>query len=134
MWAGVMFFLFCVGFVFYVLAQFHLRLNKKQASHKNQQMALNTWNKREQENSIVEIKIKIVPKKTKNVVPPREIFDSFGNCILYTYSMLLVVSLPRLPRSWSIRLLTGWYWIYCILVVVAYRASLTAILANPAPR
>lgn len=61
-------------------------------------------------------------------------FDSFGNCILYTYSMLLVVSLPRLPHSWSIRMLTGWYWIYCVLVVVAYRASLTAILANPAPR
>lgn len=36
--------------------------------------------------------------------------------------------------SWSIRMLTGWYWIYCVLVVVAYRASLTAILANPAPR
>lgn len=64
----------------------------------------------------------------------KEIFDNFGNCILYTYSMLLVVSLPRLPSSWSIRLLTGWYWIYCILVVVAYRASLTAILANPAQR
>lgn len=48
--------------------------------------------------------------------------------------MLLVVSLPRLPRSWPIRLLTGWYWIYCISIVVAYRASLTAILANPAPR
>lgn len=48
--------------------------------------------------------------------------------------MLLVVSLPRLPQKWPIRILTGWYWIYCILIVVAYRASLTAILANPAPR
>lgn len=48
--------------------------------------------------------------------------------------MLLVVSLPRFPQKWAVRLLTGWYWIYCILVVVAYRASLTAILANPVPR
>lgn len=48
--------------------------------------------------------------------------------------MMLVVSLPRLPRSWPIRLLTGWYWIYCISITVAYRASLTAILANPVPR
>lgn len=48
--------------------------------------------------------------------------------------MLLVVSLPRLPTGWSIRLLTGWYWLYCILLVVSYRASMTAILANPAPR
>lgn len=48
--------------------------------------------------------------------------------------MLLVVSLPRLPTGWSIRLLTGWYWLYCILLVVSYRASMTAILANPEPR
>lgn len=48
--------------------------------------------------------------------------------------MLLVVSLPKLPQKWAVRILTGWYWIYCILIVVAYRASLTAILANPVPR
>lgn len=48
--------------------------------------------------------------------------------------MLLVVSLPRFPQKWAVRILTGWYWIYCILIVVAYRASLTAILANPVPR
>lgn len=48
--------------------------------------------------------------------------------------MLLVVSLPRLPQKWAVRILTGWYWIYCILIVVAYRASLTSILANPVPR
>lgn len=48
--------------------------------------------------------------------------------------MLLVVSLPRFPQKWAVRILTGWYWVYCILIVVAYRASLTAILANPVPR
>lgn len=48
--------------------------------------------------------------------------------------MLLVVSLPKLPETWSVRVLTGWYYIYCILVVVAYRASMTAILANPIPK
>uniref|UniRef100_A0A182F4J2 Ionotropic glutamate receptor L-glutamate and glycine-binding domain-containing protein n=1 Tax=Anopheles albimanus TaxID=7167 RepID=A0A182F4J2_ANOAL len=36
--------------------------------------------------------------------------------------------------GWSLRVLTGWYWVYCVLVVVAYRASFTAILANPVPR
>lgn len=45
--------------------------------------------------------------------------------------MLLLVSLPKFPKTWTLRLIIGWYWIYCILVVVAYRASLTAILANP---
>ncbi|XP_055637855.1 uncharacterized protein LOC129776309 [Toxorhynchites rutilus septentrionalis] len=70
----------------------------------------------------------------KDPLPPRDIFDTFSGCIIYTYSMLLVVSLPRLPKGWPLRLLTGWYWIYCILLVVAYRASLTAILANPVAR
>lgn len=64
----------------------------------------------------------------------KDLFDKFSNCIMYTYSMVLVVSLPKLPKHWSIRLLTGWYMIYCLLVVVSYRASLTAILANPSPR
>lgn len=89
------------------------------------------------------LKIKIIfnnkqqlMKKNKKRKPPstKDIFDTFGNCIFYTLSMLLYVSLPRFPRGWPIRLLTGWYWIYCILVVVSYRASLTAILANPAPK
>ena len=64
----------------------------------------------------------------------KDFFDSLSACILYTYSMILLVSLPRLPARWSVRVLTGWWWIYSVLVVVAYRASLTSILANPEPR
>lgn len=64
----------------------------------------------------------------------RDFFDDISACLLYTYSMILVVSLPRLPLRWSVRILTGWWWIYAVLIVVAYRASLTAILANPQPR
>lgn len=73
-------------------------------------------------------------KKRTEPVPQRDVFESFWNCIFLTYSMLLVVSLPKLPTTWSVRVLTGWYYIYCILVVNAYRASMTAILANPSPR
>lgn len=64
----------------------------------------------------------------------KDFFDSLSPCILYTYSMILLVSLPRLPARWSVRVLTGWWWIYSVLVVVAYRAALTSILANPVPR
>lgn len=64
----------------------------------------------------------------------KDFFDDLSACVLYTYSMILLVSLPRMPARWSVRVLTGWWWIYCILVVVAYRASLTSILANPQPR
>ncbi|CAD7078939.1 unnamed protein product [Hermetia illucens] len=63
-----------------------------------------------------------------------DIFDTFSNCLLLTYSMQLQVALPRMPHDWPLRLVTGWYWTYCIQVVVIYRASLTAILANPSPR
>lgn len=64
----------------------------------------------------------------------RDIFDEISTCLIYTYSMILVVSLPRLPNRWATRVLTGWWWIYSLLVVVVYRASLTSILANPQPK
>lgn len=82
-----------------------------------------------------ELKPKVVIKSLegkKHIV--KDMFDDFSNCIIYTYSMLLFVSLPKFPLNWSLRLLTGWYWIYCILIVVAYRASMTAILSRPIPR
>lgn len=62
------------------------------------------------------------------------VFERLDNSILYTYGMFMLVSLPKVPIGWSIRMFTGWWWLYCILVSVAYKASLTAILANPAPR
>jgi len=62
------------------------------------------------------------------------LFENMGNSILYTYGMLVAVSLPKVPNGWAIRILTGWWWMYCLLVVVAYKASMTAILANPDTR
>lgn len=62
------------------------------------------------------------------------LFEDIGNSILYTYGMLVAVSLPKVPSGWAIRILTGWWWIYCLLVAVAYKASMTAILANPDTR
>lgn len=62
------------------------------------------------------------------------IFAEIQNSILYSYGMLLSVSLPRLPDAWALRVFIGWWWLYSILVAVAYRASMTAILANPISR
>lgn len=69
-----------------------------------------------------------------NKIVSHDMFDDIAACIIYSYSMILVVSVPSLPQRWSVRVLTGWWWIYCVLVVTAYRASLTSILANPQPR
>lgn len=62
------------------------------------------------------------------------LFTEIENSILYTYGMLFQISLPSLPSSWAVRVLIGWWWIYSILVAVAYRASMTATLANPVAR
>ncbi|KAJ6650184.1 Glutamate receptor ionotropic, delta-1, partial [Pseudolycoriella hygida] len=119
MWLGVLFFLFSVGFVFYILGQVHMKLRKKDVVIKRKNYVKKTERiKRTSTTSeTISMQIKILPKRTRHTVARKDIFESFGNCILYTYSMLLVVSLPRFPQNWSIRLLTGWYWVYCILVV-----------------
>lgn len=152
MWAGVLTALLAVGAIFYALGQVNLRLRRQEAALIRRRLAAQGLPRPQRAKRLRVYKMRVVPRPgvsrrhlvtIRYRVRPKEecaglvdldIFDSFGNCLLYTYSMLMVVSLPRLPRSWSVRMLTGWYWTYCILVVVAYRASLTAILANPAPR
>ncbi|XP_063218686.1 ionotropic receptor 21a-like [Bacillus rossius redtenbacheri] len=65
--------------------------------------------------------------------PSRErfLFGKLDKALLYAYSMLLLVSLPRLPEAGPLRMITGWWYLYCLLIVVAYRASMTAILTKP---
>ncbi|CAG4913336.1 unnamed protein product [Colias eurytheme] len=113
MWIAVLLVLLVTGSIFYGLAYYYLDLLDFKEQSRN-------------------------PDKKENLSDAKPVglylFGEITNSILYTYGMLLVVSLPKLPTGWSIRLLTGWYWLYCILLVVSYRASMTAILANPAPR
>ncbi|XP_054744500.1 ionotropic receptor 21a [Anastrepha obliqua] len=111
MWAGVLLSLFIVGTVFYVMSSLHAILLERRIRHARRIQNWREWH-------------------SKGLY----LFDEYSNCLLFTYSMLMYVSLPRLPRTWSLRVLTGWYWLYCILLTVIYRASLTAILANPAAR
>ncbi|XP_011698467.1 PREDICTED: probable glutamate receptor isoform X2 [Wasmannia auropunctata] len=59
------------------------------------------------------------------------LFTQFQNSMLYTYSMLLQVSLPRLPNALTVQIFIGWWWIYSILASVTYRASMTATLSHP---
>nr|WPO56531.1 ionotropic receptor [Leucinodes orbonalis] len=120
MWIAVLLVLLISGTIFFGLARFHMNIQEYKKAYAAQK----------RNNS----------RKLEKDVPDSEnpaglfLFGEIINSILYTYGMLVVVSLPKLPTGWSLRLLTGWYWLYCILVVVSYRASMTAILANPAPR
>ncbi|KAL1398230.1 hypothetical protein pipiens_009134 [Culex pipiens pipiens] len=159
MWAGVLVSLFSIGTVFYALSRLMMYIRhekiyrrdlelvakrRKVKSAKRVRTRINHVLKRKPvEKDTLDLSklkmLKMVPFKRqalpwRDPLPPRDIFDTFSGCIIYTYSMLLLVSLPRLPKGWPLRLLTGWYWIYCILLVVAYRASLTAILSKPVAR
>ena len=62
------------------------------------------------------------------------LFSDPQNSMLYTYSMLLQVSLPMLPKAFAMRVFIGCWWLYTILITVFYRASMTAALANPVAR
>ncbi|KAI5641640.1 ligand-gated ion channel domain-containing protein [Phthorimaea operculella] len=117
MWITVLLVLLITGAIFYGLARFYMNLQE----YKKEQKHRNRIGFQDKEEDI-------------DAKPGLYLFGEIINSILYTYGMLLVVSLPKLPTGWSIRLLTGWYWLYCILLVVSYRASMTAILANPMPR
>ncbi|EDW41076.1 GM24763 [Drosophila sechellia] len=136
MWAGVLLSLFVVGTVFYAISFLNAIINGNVSSEffrclrPNRSVPMDPKIYRR-----ISFRIAISRyRPSKGDRMPRDLFDGYANCILLTYSMLLYVALPRMPRNWPLRVLTGWYWIYCILLVATYRASFTAILANPAAR
>lgn len=138
MWAGVLLSLFVVGSVFYVISFFNALLQSGNSQlgffrclrrrSPQQQQRLQLHRRR------LSFRIQLSRYRGRKQKIGRDLFDDYATCILLTYSMLLYVALPRMPRNWPLRVLTGWYWIYCILLVATYRASFTAILANPAAR
>ncbi|KAJ8912928.1 hypothetical protein NQ315_017258 [Exocentrus adspersus] len=156
MWAGVLICLILCMLSFFVLARFHIHITKiKSERLKQQSKTIHPsfiHELRSKKKKIVTLSLyPEVEKMDSNVKytimkgqyqPLRDTDEPVGlyqfsepiNSALYTYSMLLLVSLPKLPSGWSLRMLTGWYWLYCLLLVTAYRASMTAILAKPTPR
>ncbi|XP_055703556.1 glutamate receptor ionotropic, kainate glr-3 [Phlebotomus papatasi] len=134
MWIGVCISLLSVGVIFSILSNFYIYIHHKMTPKNSSKKHFRVRNLIFWTNAKREIIMDNQKHKPIQSIRSKDIFDDFSNCILYTYSMILLVSLPRLPKPWAIRLLTGWYYIYCILLVVAYRASMTAILANPVAR
>lgn len=164
MWIGVLITLLIGGFLFYALATAHKHIEdsenmneiindtkknnlvqkrdclliKKSKTIKN---VVNIFKSKFKKPKMIQQKCminhaenqKVQPLGNKDVVG-LYLFEDIGNSILYTYGMLVAVSLPKVPSGWAIRILTGWWWMYCLLVVVAYKASMTAILANPDTR
>ncbi|CAH1402456.1 unnamed protein product [Nezara viridula] len=132
MWIGVMLTLAVSSLVFYVLANFHKHYENGRTNIIPKCIfgkTLRIWPKKNK------LSPKLLPLNVKREIPPGlYLFDGIGSSLINAYSMLLLVSLPKMPSGWSLRMLTGWWWLYCILVTVAYRASMTAILANPAQR
>lgn len=139
MWAGVLLSLFLVGTLFYILSFVHATLMQQKCSSIRSRKFFKLLRHRKHQHRLTkdtyrDVKFRRYLNEMVVLVKNEDLFDSFENCILLTYSMLMYVSLPRMPKNWPLRVLTGWYWLYCILITVSYRASFTAILANPAPR
>ena len=122
LWLGVFLSIITAGIAFVSLAKFHRRFG-----YDITQSIIYSKGKHKS-------RPKILYKKTKKNLMGLYQFENPINSYLYTYSMILQVSLPKLPQGWALRIFTGWWWIYCILLAVAYRASMTSILANPSPR
>lgn len=148
MWLGVLLCLAVSAVSFFLIARFHCHTNYLKEKRRKEKHDSIYVKKKKVITLTMFPEVKKMDDNTKYMImkgqynKPVEEGQLIGlyqfsepfNCLLYTYSMLLLVSLPKLPTGWSLRILTGWYWIYCLLVVVAYRSSLTAILARPAPR
>ncbi|XP_004536241.2 uncharacterized protein LOC101451173 [Ceratitis capitata] len=144
MWASVVLSLFIVGTVFYMISCLHAILLQRRSRRTHHVLNWSEWRSkglfrpppRSFDTKLYrDVNFRRYLSQLKSLPRKRtDLFDEYANCLLFTYSMLMYVSLPRLPRTWSLRVLTGWYWLYCILLTVIYRASLTAILANPAAR
>lgn len=142
MWAAVIVCIFLNGIIFYVLAHFHSYINQNEHEEKSKKFKkkITTLPMQQYLGKIdVNLKYSLLRSEFDTIRTEGEpeglfLFQDIVNSFLYTFSVLLMVSLPKLPTGWSLRILTGCYWMYCLLVVVAYRASMTAILANPAPR
>ncbi|XP_023247289.1 ionotropic receptor 40a-like [Copidosoma floridanum] len=128
-WIAVILTLLFAGLVFFVIAIFY----KHKVSRVQEMPSENARVPK----MVIDCKnFKILKNQPKRVEEWKGIhlFAEFQNSILYTYSMLLQVSLPTLPNAWSLRVFIGWWWIFSILIAVTYRASMTASLANSVQR
>lgn len=119
-WIGVSVSVFSVGLAFHLLAVFY-------------KDNLSTYGKSSRIFTLYKTDKNIMQhnKKYNAEMTGMELFTDAVNSFLYTFSMLVQVSLPRIPRPWSLRVLIGFWWTFSLLVAFSYRASLTAALAQP---
>lgn len=138
MWLGVLLTLLVCSLVFYALGRFQKDFINDTVDSKKAKKQFSFWKdlsklwKDRRKNNIT--KKASIRSMGEDVPSGLHIFGQIDSSLMNTYSMLLLVSLPTMPTGWSLRMFTGSWWLYCILVTVAYRASMTAILANPAQR
>lgn len=134
MWIFVLIALFSLGFIFHALSKFYYYIYDKYETthHSAASNVSDVINKLKLHTTYSELVNK--NRLQNNNLKGLYMFEEIINSVLYTYGMLLLISLPRFPNGWSLRMLTGWYSLYCSLVAVSYRASMTAILAKPASR
>ncbi|KAL7293182.1 hypothetical protein TKK_0013330 [Trichogramma kaykai] len=127
-WITVILTLLLAGFISFIIAQIYKRYIVTDENYNN-----------EYTNTQILLQSKKLRVAQKQIPAIRGwkglyLFEDAQNSILYTYSMLLQVSLPKLPEVWSLRIFIGVWWLYTILITTFYKASMTASLANSVKR
>uniref|UniRef100_A0A0A9WWV2 Glutamate receptor delta-2 subunit n=1 Tax=Lygus hesperus TaxID=30085 RepID=A0A0A9WWV2_LYGHE len=139
MWIAIMVSLVIAALLFYGLALVQNYLNGSRSVTDNANSfwkdILVLWHHKKHKNMLKPRRsYPLAASENENVVEGLYLFSKIEDSFMNTYSMLLLVSLPKMPTGWSLRMMTGWWYLYCLLVTVIYRASMTAILSQPVQR
>jgi hypothetical protein len=59
------------------------------------------------------------------------IFSGWSSILCTSVSIMSQVALHLWPRFWPVRMFIGWYWLFCLLVSLAYRGAMVSFLSIP---
>jgi len=60
-----------------------------------------------------------------------KIFSQWDSTIFTSFSIMTQVALHLWPKFWPVRMLIGWYWLFCLLITLAYRGAMVSFLTIP---
>lgn len=60
-----------------------------------------------------------------------QIFTGRSHVIFTSFSIMSQVALHLWPRFWPVRMFIGWFWMFCLLITLAYRGAMVSFLTIP---
>lgn len=59
------------------------------------------------------------------------IFASRSQVVFTCFSIMSQVALHLWPKFWAVRMFIGWFWMFCLLITLAYRGAMVSFLTIP---